>query len=235
MKTGNHADKCLSFISCDLNPQAKQRPSQLKSLPVVTVSRQSGCGGEAVIEQLAKFLQAHDPGACPWTVFDKDLVEKVLEEHKLPREVAKFMTEDRVSAIQDGIEEMLGLHPPTKTLLRETTETILHLARLGRVILVGRAANVITREMKNVFHIRLVAPLELRVGQAMAALHLEHKAALELVRKKDLGRQRYVKDHFHADIDDNLQYDLVVNTAHFPHQDIAHLIGDAILRWAKTI
>jgi hypothetical protein len=235
MKTGIHADKCLSFISCDLNPQAKRHHSQIALLPVVTVSRQSGCGGESIINHVAGFLQIHDPGPCPWTVFDKEIVEKVLEEHKIPRAVAKFMPEDLVSAIQDGVEEMLGLHPPSKTLLLQTTETILHLARLGRVILVGRAANIITREMKNAFHVRLVAPLELRVEHVMAERHLERKAALEFVRIKDRGRQRYVKGHFHVDIDDSLQYDLVVNTARFPHQDIAPLIGDAVLRWMKTI
>jgi len=235
MKIGNHADKCLSFIKCDLDPQAKRWFPHTKLQPAVTLSRQTGCGVRAVGTILAEFLQTYDPGGPrEWTVFDKNLVATVLDEHKLPKEVAKFMPEDRVSAIQDAVEELLGLHPPLKTLLHQTAETIQRLAELGNVILIGRAANVITRQMKNVFHVRLVAPLEQRVERIMARNHIERKAALDLIRKSDLGRRRYLKDHFHSDIDDSLLYDLVINTGRLPHQEVAHLIGEAVVRWAAA-
>jgi len=35
-------------------------------------------------------------------------------------------------------------------------ETILHLAEQGNVILIGRGANLVTRELQHVFHVRLV-------------------------------------------------------------------------------
>jgi cytidylate kinase len=145
------------------------------------------------------------------------------------------MPEDRVSAIHDAVEEILGLHPPSRMLLQQTIETILHLAELGHVILVGRAANIITRRMNNVFHVRLVAPLEQRVAQVMARNQLDDKAARQLIQQQDRGRERYLKDHFHADINDMLQYDLVVNTARIPHREVAHLIGEAVLHWAETL
>ena len=235
MKTGTHADKCLSFISCDLNPEAKRWQPHTKPPPAVTLSRQTGSGAMAVAAELAGFLQASQPGPCHWTVFDKNLVAKVLEDHKLPKGVAKFMPEDRVSVVQDAVEELLGLHPSSATLLLQSAETIQRLAQLGHVILVGRAANVITRDMKNVFHVRLVAPLELRVEQVMASNQLDRKAALEHIRKGDLGRKRYLKVHFHTDIDDNLQYDLVINTARLSRRTVAQLIGEAVVRWAKTL
>lgn len=235
MKTGTNADKCLSFVSCELNPRAKSWHPDAKPPPAVTLSRQTGIGAMAIAEELAGFLQASQAKPCHWTVFDKNLVAKILEDHKLPRDIAKFMTEDRVSTIQDAVEEMLGLHPPTKTLLQLSSETVLHLAHLGHAILIGRAANVITRDLKNVFHVRLVAPLELRVERLMARARLERKAAAAFVRKSDLGRKRFLKDHFHADIDDPLQYDLVINTARLPQSETAHLIGDAVLCWAKTL
>ncbi|MEI6674750.1 MAG: cytidylate kinase-like family protein [Verrucomicrobiota bacterium] len=235
MKTGIHADKCLSFISCDVNPELKRRLAHTKLQPAVTISRQAGAGAKTIAAELAEFLQARTPEHCLWAVFDKNLVEKVLEEHKLPKEVAKFMLEGRVSVIQDAVEEMLGLHPSSRTLHEQTSETILHLAHLGHVILIGRGANIVTREMKNVFHVRLIAPLENRVEQVMAHEHLDHKAAQEFIHKSDRGRQRYLQDHFHADIDDSLQYDLVINTARFPQCKVAHLIGEAVMQWAETL
>lgn len=235
MKIGNNAEKCLSFIRCDLSPQAKRELPPHKLRPAVTLSRQTGAGAMAIAGELAEFLQARDPVPHHWMIFDKNLAEKVLEEHKLPREIAKYMPEDRVSAIQNAVEELLGLHPSSRTLLQQSAETILHLAEFGHVILVGRAANIITREMRNVFHVRLVAPLEKRVDQVMARNHLERKAALEFIRKGDLGRKRYLKDHFHADIADSLLYDLVINTDRLPHREVAHVIGEAVLHWAGTL
>ncbi|MCX6880334.1 MAG: cytidylate kinase-like family protein [Verrucomicrobia bacterium] len=235
MKTGINTDKCLSFVSCELNPQPKQWLPHTQLRPAVTISRQTGSGAMAIAGELAAFLQAWDPAQCHWMVIDKNLVEIVLEEHKLPKEIAKFMPEDRVSAIQDAVEELLGLHPSSRTLLHQTSETIRHLAQLGNVILVGRASHIITRQMQNVFHVRLIAPLEKRVERVMAHRQLDRKTVQEFIRKEDLGRKRYLKDHFQADIDDNLQYDLVVNTARLPHQEVAHLIGAAVLHWAETL
>jgi cytidylate kinase len=235
MNIGNQADKCLSFIKCDLKPQAKRWLPHTKFSPTITLSRQTGCEIMAIAGELAGMMQDLTPDdSCPWTIFDKNLVERVLEEHKLPRATAKYMPEDRVSAIQDAVEELLGLHPSSRTLVQQTAETIHHVAALGHVILIGRAANIITRNLQNVFHVRLVAPLEVRVERIMAREHLDPKAARELIHKGDLARKRYLKDHFHADIDDALQYDLVLNTARLPHRVVAHTIKETVVHWAKA-
>lgn len=235
MTIGSQVDKCLSFIKCDLNPEARQWLPHTNFVPTVTLSRQTGCDVMAVARELAEFMQDQPTvEKCAWSIFDKNLVERVLEEHKLPKEIAKYMPEDRVSAIQDAVEEMLGLHPSSRTLLTKTNETIRHLAKLGHVILIGRAANIITRDMRSVFHVRLVAPLEQRIERIMAQNQLTHKDAREFVHKGDLGRMRYLKDHFHSDINDSLQYDLVINMARLPHREVAHLIGDAVIHWAKV-
>jgi uncharacterized protein (UPF0248 family) len=235
MNIGTNVDRYHTFINCQLNPETRQKFAGSKPRPAVTISRQIGSGAMTIAEELAGFLQNRAPTSCQWMVFDKNLAEKVLEDHKLPKEIAKFMPEDRVSAIHDAVEEILGLHPPSRMLLQQTIETILHLAELGHVILVGRAANIITRRMNNVFHVRLVAPLEQRVAQVMARNQLDDKAARQLIQQQDRGRERYLKDHFHADINDMLQYDLVVNTARIPHHEVAHLIGEAVLHWAETL
>ena len=55
----------------------------------------------AVAGELAEFLQARNPVPCQWTVFDKNLVERVLEEHKLPKEIAKFKLPERLEIMND--------------------------------------------------------------------------------------------------------------------------------------
>lgn len=235
MIMGSGLDRCFAYVRSHTAPAAQRHPPHAPPRPSVTISRQSGSGAMAIANKLADFLQTRDPAPGGWTVFDKNLVEKVLEEHSLPKEVARFMPEDRVSAIQDMMEELLGLHPASWTLLRETTETILHLATLGNVILVGRGSSVITRQLNNVFHVRLIAPLEKRVEVVMKRSHLTRMAALASIEKEDRGRERYLKRYFKADIDDRLLYDLVINTARIPPDTAAQLIGEVVLRWAKTL
>ena len=235
MSIAVNADKCFSFISCQINPQTRTYRPHAKPRPAVTLSRQTGAGAMAVADKLAEFLQARDPASCGWTIFNKNLIEKVLEEHHQSKDLAKFMPEDRVSAIEAAMEELLGLHPSTWTILQQTTETILHLAEIGNVILVGRGANVITRQMKNVFHVRLVAPLEQRVEAVMKKSQQSREAALETVKKEDRARERYLKDYFKADVNDCMLYDLVVNTAHLSHTEAAHIIGEAVIHWAETL
>lgn len=236
MTTGIQVDKCLAYIKADLEAQAYQLPVQGGSPPSITLSRLAGCGVAEVAEELATLLQASDDGAdYPWSVFNRSLVKQVLEDHKLPKEVAKFMPEDRVSAIQDAVEELLGLHPPSKTLHQQTSETIRRLAGLGRVILIGRGGNVITEDMAHVFHVRLVAPLKWRIEQIMERDGSDARTAGALARKMDLGRKRYLRDHLREDIDDPLQYDLVINTARMTRQTVAKTIAEAVIHWARTL
>jgi cytidylate kinase len=196
----------------------------------VTISRQTGSGAHSVAEKLAALLRARSPiDAAPWTVFDRNLVEKVLEDHKLPQRLAQFMPEDKVSEIADTMDELFGLHPQSWTLVHETTDTILRLAELGNVILIGRGATVITNKLDYVFHVRLVASLERRV-QCIQELHdLSDKAALNMVRREDRGRERYLRKYFHADLEDPLLYHLIINTDLISHDEAARIIADAVL------
>jgi cytidylate kinase len=140
------------------------------------------------------------------------------------------MPEDRVSEIANTMDELFGLHPPSWTLVRQTTETILHLAELGNVIVIGRGATVITSKLDYVFHVRLVGSLEKRVAHIQELHNLNQKAALALIRREDRGRRRYLKTHFNTDLDDPLLYHLVINTDLVSYDKAAQIIADATLK-----
>jgi hypothetical protein len=224
-------ENCLSFINCQLQtPHFSVKPEEKPLRRAVTISRQSGSGGHSVAENLVRILRARDPEpTCPWTVFDRELVQKVLEEHHLPKRLEKFMPEDKISGIADTMDELFGLHPPSWTLVHKAAHTILHLAELGKVIIIGRGANVITRKLDYVFHVRLVGSLDRRV-QYMGQLNgINHREALDLVCREDLGRKRYLKQYFDKDIDDPTLYHLVINTDLVSYEEAAILIAGAVL------
>lgn len=224
-------EKCSSIISSELQFESHSAaPGKVAHRSVVTISRQSGCGAHAVGEKLAAYLEAHAPDtSCPWKLFDNNLVNNVLAEHKLPRRFARFMEEDRSSELNDIMDELLGTHPPSGVLVQHTAETILRLAERGNVILIGRGAHLVTRELPHVLHVRLVACMEKRVEHLRRNRDIRNDDALELVRKEDRGRRRYLKKYFGADLDDPLLYHLILNTDRFSYEQTARIIGDIVM------
>lgn len=231
METYPAFDKCLAFINCQLQPAKKNvHYPALAHKPAVTISRQSGCGAHAVAEKLAEYLQARSTAnGPPWTLFDRNLVERVLTEHNLPERLARFMPEDRTTELDDIMDEVFGLHPPSLTLVHQTAETILRLTDLGNVIILGRGANVITAKLPGVVHVRLVAPLEKRIENMCEFERLDRRAARARIQREDLGRKRYLRKYFSTDADDPLAYHLVINTGLVSLDDAARLIGDLVL------
>ena len=237
MNSTNPLERCLSFISCQLQPAALQ-PQEYKDrqrFSAVTISRQAGAGGHSIAQELAQYLEACDePRARPWVVLDRGLVEKALEDHNLPARLARFLPEDRISQISDTMDELFGLHPPSWLLVRKTSETILHLAELGHVILLGRGSNVITSKLPQVFHVRLVGSLSRRLKRLQETQKLGYEEARKLAEREDLARARYLRQFFDKNIDDPLLYHLVINTDLISFQDAAHTIVSAMTTQANV-
>lgn len=225
-------EACRSYVISYL--EADRKSSLIRARqpgPAVTISYQSGSGAHEIAQRLAEALQAAEPkGTFPWTVFDRHLLEKVLEEHELPRALAKFMPEERRSLIQDTMEELVGLRPPSWVMVPKIAETVLHLADLGHVILVGRGANFITAHLPHVFHVRLIASLPKRLERVQQLNSLTPAEAAKFLKDEDRSRKRYSKEHFHKSVDEALAYDLVLNTDRIPFSDAVELIKDGARR-----
>src|SRR5215831_6785250 len=99
-------DRCFSFINSQTVPTAKAR-GQVAVRPAVTISRMAGCGAVYVAEKLADYLEKHLPApGVKWTIFDRQLMLKVLEDHNLPTSLAKVLSEYHTSFIQDTIADI---------------------------------------------------------------------------------------------------------------------------------
>jgi cytidylate kinase len=227
MYTRPSLEKYLTYI----NSEWSRGPGDTETPPkaAITISRQSGSGGHVIAEKVAELLQTRlTKHPNPWLIFDRNLAEKVLEDNNLPKYFAKYMPEDKISAIAETLDEMFGLHPPFWTLMQKTSETILRLARQGNVILIGRGANIITREVGNVFHVRLVGSLEKRVEHMREIQNISRKEALELIYREDHGRQRYLKKHFGKQIDDPSLYHLIINTDLVTYDQAAQMVAEGV-------
>jgi hypothetical protein len=225
------SSKCLAYLGSQSRPRAGSVRVERKPHLAIALSRQAGSGAEVIAERLAAYLQAYGPADDrPWTVFDKNLISAVLEDHHLPTRLARFLPEDKVDAISDMVDEILGMHPPSWVIVHQSVETILKLAELGNVILVGRGAAVITRRLAGVLCVRLVGSQERRLARVQETEHLSRAEALRRIRRSDRGRARYVKRYFRRDVADELLYDLTINTDRISEDEVARLVGDVVLR-----
>lgn len=225
-------DHCFSFINSQTTSAARTGVAA-GVRRAVTISRQAGCGAVIVAGKLAEFLQKHSPSPdVAWTVFDRDLMHKVLADHRLPTHLEKFLPEDRVSAIEDTLADIFGVRPSSQTLVHQTAETLLKFASLGSVILIGRAGNIVTAKLPHVLHVRLVAPLKDRVERISRDDHKSLAEARKFCLEEEMARARYVKTYYNADINDSLQYHMVINTSRVGYENTAQMIGEATLRLA---
>ncbi|HEY5753598.1 MAG TPA: cytidylate kinase-like family protein [Chthoniobacterales bacterium] len=220
-------DKCQTYLlaQATIPPVLPSEPPR-----AVTISRETGAGAVTIGQLVADYLQTRQQeGRSPWTVFDRNLVEKVLDDHGLQKTLTEYMPEDTAPPVRSVMEEILGVHPASWTLVDDTSRTIFKLASIGNVILVGRGSHLITAHLKHVFHVRLIAPLEQRIANVETYYGLNHDDAVHFTHKTDRARARYVREHFKSDVSDPLHYHLTINTGRLSFNETARLIGDAVL------
>ncbi|MCF7763734.1 MAG: cytidylate kinase-like family protein [Verrucomicrobia bacterium] len=208
-------DKCQVFVEAQLKG-GRDRTSIIfhnPRPPAITVSRQVGARGAVICEMLAERLNKTDKLArCPWTLFDKNLIRTILEDHHHPLRLAQFLTEDRPAMLESIVGEILGLHPSLWTLFEQTTETILKLIKLGNTIIVGRGGAIIGANQPNCIHVRLIGSFERRVERVLEIAHMPAERAsgfLKIERdslmehlKPSFGEQSPPWDILRTDIED---------------------------------
>lgn len=221
-------EACLAHINRHPLSESKGPP---ENRPAITISRMCGSGGRLVASGLVEYLQPQAPFGRQWTVFDRNLIKKVLEDHSLSARLAEFLPESSKPFLHEMIKQLSGKKLSGSMIIEETIETIWHLAECGYVILVGRGANVITAGLKNIFHVRLVASLENRIKRVEEVYDFDRHAALEYIRSQDTAKRLYLKEYFGKDIDDPQLYHLIVNTDELKPEDATQLIGDTAQNW----
>ena len=194
--------------------------------PAITISRESGAGAVAVATLVAQELSALCPGDPPrrWAVFSRNLVGKILEDHRLAKRIEEYLPEDVRFPLTESFEFLLGLHPRSGILREYATDTIRKLAVSGNVILVGRGAAVITAGLPHILRVRLVAPFQFRVRNFAQSHGIPEKKAMRRVRANDAARRRYVRAYLNVDVTNALDYDLVINTGSHCCEEVARII-----------
>jgi hypothetical protein len=168
-------------------------------------------------------------------VFDRNLAQRILEDHQLSTRMEQYIPEDAKLPLTDALESALGLHPSFWQLRQHTVETIRRLALQGNVILVGRGSSAITAQLPHVVHVRLVAPLPDRVRNFAEYHQIPQDKAARLVRETDERRRRYVRTYFDTDTEDPTNFELTINTGRTGFEQAARMIVNVLIEKLATV
>lgn len=171
--------------------------------PVLTVSRQRGSGGTILAERLAQRFG--------YTLLHRDIIDRIVESAGYKRRIVESLDGHARSQLQLWFESVVqGAYVDAGDYVKALLEVIYSISELGGVVVVGRGANFILGHDRG-FHIRVVAPREVRVRNLVTREGMSERDARHEIEKADHERDAWVRQVFGRSADDPLAYDLVVN------------------------
>jgi cytidylate kinase len=229
-------------------------------MPVITVARQLGSGGETIAARVGQELGAR--------VLDGELLDLAGARSGIPVDVLAEMDERGRSVLRRPLDlvhlvplppinpeapDVLGdRYPPTgpveargqglvsaaywaleayATLMARTMRAE---AAGGEVVLIGRAGNEALRGVPGVLHVLVVGAQQRRIQRLMAAEGLTGYKALDRVREDDRNRRAFVRQIWGADWLDPRRYDLCLNTDDVSVEQAAAVVTQAALALGGT-
>ncbi len=108
--------------------------------------------------------------------------------------------------------------------LSELGAVIRHLASGDSIVIRGRGSQFILKDYPGAFHVLLVAPLELRPKRVMDDRNMDEHVARKEIERFDRSRAEFTRRYFGAELENPVNYDLVVNTKHMDFASVASLI-----------
>lgn len=189
----------------------------MEHLPVITISRQSGSRGREAGQLLGKELGI----PC----YDYEILLKAAKESGLSPEL--FEQEERSAvAMLERLEEgqSAQISPISMTVFQAQSKIIRELADQGPCIIVGRCADTVLRNRKDVVHIYIYASEERRIANTMKKRSVNRHVAKLMVDRIDRGRSAYHSLFSHHVWGDTSAYDLCVCTDRLTPQETSAVI-----------
>lgn len=204
-------------------------PQGLKeTLPFITISREYGCGGFEVAEEVAAILTREYRQKPPWAAYDRRVLEMIMKDMGLSSSLAETLTSGARAEMTNLFQTTFSKFPAQVAVYRKLAETVRTLAANGHVIIIGRAGNVITRDMERGYHVRIVAALDWRTERMAALLNVRKKEAEKIILAKMKKRDTFIRKFIKFDLADPHNYHIVINNARHTVEEAGRLIIEGL-------
>ncbi len=199
-----------------------------KIRPFITLSREYGVGAFELAEKVVHIINDKYKSSPEWAAYDRSILDKIMDDLGLSESLAQTLTDNSRKKMTDFIQTAFSKFPPQVAVYRKLVETIRTLAIHGNVVIVGRAGNVITRDMTKGFHVRIVAPLSFRADRISRTHNIKHPDAEKLIIEKDAKRDGFIEEYVKHDNREPLNYHIVVNLGQMTVDEAAAAIVNSM-------
>lgn len=184
--------------------------------PVITISRQFGCPAERISEKLVRVLsrRAQDSeGPSEWRLISKEIIEDSAKQLKLTPTLVNDLKEYKSRSFMDHLTMFFseGFYTRDSQIMMTIAKFIHAAASQGHVVILGRAGEAITQNIKHSLHIKLEAPIDWRVKHVSTEKNISIYDAKDLCEEMDKRRNEF-RDHFQSGRADIEFFDVILNT-----------------------
>lgn len=193
--------------------------------PVITISREFGLSANLIASDLAEVLSKMEPDKEPWRVISKEILDKASNELGLSPEKIEFVFKfEKRSVVDEILEALSSKYYKSERKIRNTIREIIEaIGKKGRAIIVGRAGSAILKDIPDSLHVKLIAPIDFRVGGVSRRREIDLCEARKLTDEMDKNRMQLKRDFAGRDISDT-DYDLLINCESFNKQKVVEII-----------
>ena len=182
---------------------------------VLTIDREYGCGASEIARRVAERLK--------WKLWDRLLTDEIaarmececwaVEEHEEKRDPLYYrLFKSFMRGSMEGALNAPKMKMVDADCIRDITQKLVtEAAKEGNSVIVGRGSAYYLRDLPDVFHVFLYAPLDEKVNRLIHEGKDEEKA-LELAETVDRDRGAYIQQYFGVEWPARNVFDLMVNT-----------------------
>lgn len=178
-------------------------------MPIVALTREYGSGATAIAQKVAEHLGYE---------YVRDQVTKEAAE-------AFGVVEDELIAVVEskpGFWESLA--EAAQVEFAVVAAEVFHLAERNNVVIMGRWATLLLKDVQHCLRVRVCAPMEARIPRVMARRKVGREQAAEINRKADAGASARIRQFFNVEWGDPLLRDVVINTERLTVESAVSLI-----------
>ncbi len=221
-------------------------------MAVVTISRQHGSGGEEVAAQVCRMLGYHlfdkqqiNQAAVAAGLSEQEVIDYSEENYKVKNFLDRLLRRPvAVSQVRVWREDATGARIPEAQVLSETAaltlvqKAVRAACEAGNVVIVGRGGQVILKDQPCALHVRIKAPMEVRLQRIKEQLKDEkqayhadvgiRRAAQDVIIERDAASAEYIRQYYGVDWDDPSLYHAILNTGKLGIQITAEIIVEMV-------
>lgn len=198
-------------------PMSAKAPAPVADF--ITITNNVGAGGKEIGQLLAKRLD--------WPVFDRDILKTMAADDECRTHLYSSMDERDLGWFEETFRSFLQCEFRKNDYFHRLTETILCLARQGRAIYVGRAADLILPRSRG-FRVKIYASLQYRIEHFAKTNGVDEKEAAKSVDRIDRERAAFIQQRFTIDASDPMRFDLMLNIERFNPEQVVEVILQAL-------